>query len=307
MAPISIVICTHNPRADYLREVLEGLKHQTLPASQWELLVIDNASDQAVEGRINLSWHPAARIVREETLGLTAARLRGIRETTGELLVFVDDDNVLDADYLEQTLTISQAWPILGAWGGQTLPRFEVEPPKWIESYWGHLALRRLDRDLWSNQRNGESAPIGAGLVVRRQVALVYASRLGSDQKRSGLDRTGTSLTSGGDTDLALTAVDIGFGTGLFMSLKLTHLISADRLTESHLAKLQEGLSYSATILNSIRGLPTTRPHRSFLTRVHEWGHLFLRTDRLTRRIELASRRGAATAERALRNGSRPN
>jgi glycosyltransferase involved in cell wall biosynthesis len=285
---------------DYLKQVLDALKHQTLPAGQWELLLIDNASDQPLDGCINLSWHPVARIVREDKLGLTPARLRGIRETSADVIVFVDDDNVLDPDYLEKALGISEAWPILGTWGGQTLPSFEVDPPEWIRQFWGHLALRELDRDLWSNQRNGENAPIGAGLVVRRQVAQLYSVNVGLDERRQGLDRKGGDLISGGDTDLALTAVDIGLGTGLFKALKLTHLISADRLTEKHLLNLQEKLSYSATLLNSIRGIGLSRPHRSLLTRVHEWGHQ-LRLDSRTRRFELAKRRGLAAAERVLR------
>ena len=42
-----------------------------------------------------------------ERLGLTPARLRGIRESRGELLVFVDDDNVLERDYLEVALALA--------------------------------------------------------------------------------------------------------------------------------------------------------------------------------------------------------
>ena len=306
MADISVVICTHNPRMDYLKQVLNALTHQTLPVGQWELSLIDNASDEPLDGRINLSWHPLARIVREDKLGLTPARLRGIRETSADVIVFVDDDNVLDPDYLEKALGISEAWPILGAWGGQTLPGFEVDPPEWIKEFWGHLALRHLDRDLWSNQRNGENAPIGAGLVVRRQVAQVYSVNVGLDERRQALDRKGGSLISGGDTDLALTAVDIGLGTGLFKGLRLTHLISADRLTEKHLLNLQEKLSYSATLLNSIRGLEFPRPQKSLLTRVHEWGHQF-RLDSRTRRFELAKRRGLEAAERALGMNGKPD
>ena len=41
---VSVVICTYNPRMDYLERVLEGLSKQSLPVRQWELVVIDNAS-----------------------------------------------------------------------------------------------------------------------------------------------------------------------------------------------------------------------------------------------------------------------
>src|ERR1700724_388037 len=101
---ISVIICTYNPRMDYLARVLSALQAQTLAREHWELLLIDNASNQPLRGRIDLSWHQHAKHVTEQKLGLTFARLRGIRESACELLVFVDDDNVLDPDYLEQAM-----------------------------------------------------------------------------------------------------------------------------------------------------------------------------------------------------------
>jgi glycosyltransferase involved in cell wall biosynthesis len=79
-AQASVITCSHNPREDYLQQVIEALKNQTLEKQNWEYLLIDNASDEALETRIDLSWHPNARHVREEKLGLTHARLRGISE-----------------------------------------------------------------------------------------------------------------------------------------------------------------------------------------------------------------------------------
>src|SRR5277367_5769846 len=99
-AEISVIVCTHNPRADYLRRTLDALREQNFPLNKWELLLIDNASEKPLAEVYDLSWHPQGRHVRELELGLTAARVRGIRESNGGLLVFVDDDNVLAPDYL---------------------------------------------------------------------------------------------------------------------------------------------------------------------------------------------------------------
>lgn len=125
---LSVITCSHNPREGYLAQVFDALKKQTLDQQRWEYLLIDNASANPLAARSDLSWHSNARPIREEKLGLTHARLRGIREARGSILVFVDDDNVLDADYLEQVVHVSDEWPRLGAWGGQTRPRFEVPP-----------------------------------------------------------------------------------------------------------------------------------------------------------------------------------
>jgi hypothetical protein len=77
-----------------------------------------------------LKWHPSARYIREEVLGLTPARLRGIQEAQGELLVFVDDDSVLDSSDLEVAETIAKSRPDLGCWGaGRIEPEYEKPPP----------------------------------------------------------------------------------------------------------------------------------------------------------------------------------
>src|SRR3954465_534043 len=114
---LSVIICTHNPRADYLARTLAGLRTQSLAADQWELVVIDNASREPLGSCFDFSWHPTARIVREDEVGLTPARLRGIAEARATPLALVDDDNILAPDYLERGVTLSQAWPNLGAWG----------------------------------------------------------------------------------------------------------------------------------------------------------------------------------------------
>lgn len=151
----SVVIPTHNPRMDYLRRVLEALRGQTLAKDLWELVIVDNGSREALavvsrqssvgsddQRLVDLSWHGNARIVREEELGLTFARLRGFAEVKGELIVMVDDDNVLAPDYLETAVRIAQEHPGLGAFGGKCLPEFEVEPEEWLKGRGKGLGIR---------------------------------------------------------------------------------------------------------------------------------------------------------------------
>ena len=296
---VSVVIPTHNPRADYLARVIESLRHQTLPHEQWELLVVDNASREKVEGRVDIGWQPNARIVREERLGLTFARLRGFEEAKRELIVMVDDDNVLAPDYLANAVRIAQEHPMLGAFGGKCLPEFEHEPPHWLKGITSGLGLRDLGEEpvvypceggkvgkceggggglrddrqpevggmrpetgdgLHSNQlikdektaEDGQlptqhrqrravrefpdSAPIGAGMVLRRDAAAAYAERIKQQTKRlkdqeTITDRKGDSLASGGDNDICLTVVEEGWQVGYLPQLQLTHLIPRQRMT----------------------------------------------------------------------------
>ena len=258
---VSVVICTYDPRPDYLRQCLNALRGQTVPPNQWELVVVDNRSHEPIADRVDLSWHPVARIVREGTLGLTPARLRGIRETTGELLVFVDDDNVLDADFLQTALRTAEEKPFLGSWSGQCRPGFEESPPEWTRRYWGNLVIREFETDVWSNlPRLPESMPCGAGLCVTRDVALHYLHLHESGKRSFQFDRTGGVLLSGGDNDLAACACDVGLGVGLIASLKLTHLIPPQRLTVDYLARLAEGVHYSGALLDYLYGSITRKP-----------------------------------------------
>lgn len=299
----SVITCSHNPRSDYLDQVIGALKNQTLNQARWEYLLIDNASDDPLAARVDLSWHQNARHVSEAQLGLTHARLRGIRESSGELVVFVDDDNVLDPDFLEQAIAIAREWPMLGVWGGQIRPGFETSPPEWTRDYWSRLVIREFDSDRWSNQISATDAmPCGAGMCVRRSVADYYL-RLHDEGKRPiVMDRAGGSLLSGGDTDLAMCACDMGLGMGLFVSLKLTHLIPASRLTEDYLVDLVESLAYSAIVLDSFRATNGNRHVRSLSTTVADAARLLIR-DRRERRFFRAVRNGEDKARRFLSNG----
>lgn len=301
---LSVVICTHNPRPGYFAKCLEALRSQTLALSSWELVIVDNRSDTPLADRTDLAWHPGARMVREETLGLTPARLRGIRESKGDLLVFVDDDNVLDADFLETARRIMEEKPFLGSWSGQCRPWFEQPPPEWTRRYWGNLVIREFDKDVWSNlPRLSASMPCGAGLCVRREVAVRYRDLHESGGRSFQFDRNGKSLLSGGDNDLAACACDIGLGVALIASLNLTHLISPERLTEDYLARLSEGIHFSSTMLDAEYGVRAGE--RTAFGRAAD----LLRVIRLRqphRRILRAAFRGRDRAMRQLIDGNTP-
>jgi glycosyltransferase involved in cell wall biosynthesis len=245
---LSVIICTHNPRPEFLSRTLQALRSQSVPRAEWELLMVDNASDEPLASQTDLSWHPQGRHIREEELGLTPARLSGIREAKGDLFVFVDDDNVLRHDYLEAALRISVTHPHLGAFGGSIEAEFEVKPDPRLESLLPSLAIRGIERAQWANF-GMESLPFGAGLSVRAKVAQAYAADISRSKIRRCLDRRGGSLMGGGDLDLAMTSYDLGMGVGLFGELVVTHLIDKRRLSPKYLHQLFVAGAYSANIV----------------------------------------------------------
>lgn len=297
---ISVITCTYNPKKDFLKQVLHSLRCQTLSTEKWEYLLIDNASDQPVASQVSLDWHSNVRHIREDELGLTAARLRGIREASTNLIVFVDDDNVLEPTYLENALHIAENFPFIGAWGGVITGEYELSPPEWAEEYLPMLGIREFDRDRWSNLANQyETAPCGAGMCIRKEVAEKYAQLVKESVQRRMLDRRGNALSSSGDSDLAFTACDIGLGVGLFTKLKLTHLIPAERLKKEYLLRLVEGMSYSHSVLFALRQQPTHQSKMTWRSKLKEYLSLAKR-DSIQREFYRADRRGFYKASKVI-------
>jgi glycosyltransferase involved in cell wall biosynthesis len=270
MLDASVIICTHNPRSDYFARVLDGLRNQTLPLHKWELLIIDNASRLPLASSWDISWHPTARHILESELGLTPARRRGIQEASSDLIIFVDDDNVLDETYLAEAIKIEQEWPSLGVWGSGYIPGdLEVELPESLRKHRSWLPLREVTAPRWSSLASCEldplfawigqidlrkqglshAIPLGAGLCVRKKVAMAY--RQFCDQSSIHIsDRQGDSLFSGGDIEISWVCCSHGFGIGIFPELKLTHLIPQHRVSEDYFVRFVEGACFSDFLLD---------------------------------------------------------
>jgi glycosyltransferase involved in cell wall biosynthesis len=248
---ISAIICTHNPRPDYLRRVLDALKAQTLPQEQWELLLIDNASKEPLAKGCDLSWHPQARHIRDDELGLTPARLRGIAEAEGGLLVFIDDDNILAPDYLERAAAIPGSYSHIGVFGAGTLePEFEEQPEPAVRAWLHMLALRSVSRPTWTNNvADYFCAPHGAGLCVPRRFAARYSQFVRELRTSEVLDRDGENLFCGGDDLFSWLSVGGDVGFGIFPGLRITHLIPAGRVRQDYLVRLVHGHTFSHAVL----------------------------------------------------------
>jgi hypothetical protein len=165
-------------------------------------------------------------------------------------LVFVDDDNVLESNYLTKALQISQDWPLIGVWGsGWILPEFEIPPPDYLNEFLGELALREINNAQWSNVFPPfDAKPWGAGLCVRSKLAAEYG-RLDEKSVIRISDRVGRSVLAAGDVEIGFVAASLGLGRGLFPELKLKHLIPRERLSEDYFVRIREGWQISDWLL----------------------------------------------------------
>jgi glycosyltransferase involved in cell wall biosynthesis len=288
MKPVaSVIICAHNPRPHYLQRVLGALRDQTLPLDQWELLLVDNASEKPLAHHSDLSWHPNARDVHEDRLGHSFARAKGINEACGDLIVFVDDDNVLDCDYLATAVSIMQDASI-GALGGASSPLFENDaaPPPHFYNVATWLACgaqfgvpQNLSKDLVDLTDLYHFSLFGAGLVVRRRDML---DLLSLPDFPTLIGRTGSKLSSGDDYEICHLIALKGKCLAYSPRLRLGHMMSEFRLDPSYLLKLAserngrvfdnysearrfyaEGLSNGAVIKNIAKVLLLREPYKN--------------------------------------------
>jgi len=289
----TVLVCTHNPRPHVLRRALESLRRQTIPLTDWELIVIDNNSDTPVGSWADLAWHPQARMLCEMTPGKTAALLCGIAAARSTLLVIVDDDNLLEPTYLQEAIRIEERYPFLGAWGGGSVGEFEGPLPEWLRPYLSFIAVKDCSEEVWSNEYFHDAAtPIGAGMCVRKRVADRYMAMVGDYSVRRLLGRRGTELAGCEDTDMALTAIDLGLGVGRFPQLQLVHAMPSGRMTETYILKLAEESQASSFLLRAIRGRPhppliAGSPLKQMLLWLRVWT-----LPRIDRRIRFALMRG---------------
>lgn len=97
---ITVIVSTYNQK-DRLRLVLTGLENQTLPADQFELIVVDDGSTDGTRELLEHSHFPNLVVHLKTNKGRCIARNEGIIRAQGELVVFLDGDALPHPGLLE--------------------------------------------------------------------------------------------------------------------------------------------------------------------------------------------------------------
>ncbi|EKE04186.1 MAG: hypothetical protein ACD_20C00097G0003 [uncultured bacterium] len=131
MPELSLIICTRN-REDMIGDVLESAANQTLGKSQYEIVVIDQSSNDETQKLVEK--YPDFKYIKLDSRGVSISRNEGIKQSSGEILVYIDDDILFENDYLENILTFyktSELKPDMV--GGKTIVKFLGQKPEWLE------------------------------------------------------------------------------------------------------------------------------------------------------------------------------
>jgi len=132
----SIIVPTLN-RATVLRRCLTHLAELAFEQDLYEVLVIDNGStDDTKETTLAFGTKiKNLRYIYCEIPGLVAARHKGLEESRGEILCFIDDDSFASKGWLKGVADAFSGDDIFLV-GGPCLPEYEIEPPGWLGHFW---------------------------------------------------------------------------------------------------------------------------------------------------------------------------
>ena len=162
---ISVVICTYN-RAELLANSLQTLCEQTTNKSHYEVLVVDNNSQDSTPNLTKTFCrnYPNIRYFLETRQGLSHARNRGWQEAKGLYVAYVDDDCKMPIQWLKIAMKIiDRIAP--AAFGGPAYAFYNSPKPYWWKDNYGTFEHSQSPRSLHQSE-----FLMGCNIFVRRSV-----------------------------------------------------------------------------------------------------------------------------------------
>ena len=240
---LTVIICTYN-REKYIRPLLESIVANTLAKDQYEIVLVDNnctdntrlVCEQFAADHTDVAF----RYVEEPEQGLSAARNKGIQEAQGDIIVYVDDDALVDDHYLKDYADWFEQHPKTMAAGGPILPYYEQgEEPQWMTPYTRSLLTAWMDYGNKVREYPKGRFPGGGNAAYRKEVF----GQVGLFN--TALGRKGGNLMGSEEKDIFAKMHQLGMQVLYLPCPVLHHLIPSYKLEDDYFNRLttQMGIS----------------------------------------------------------------
>ena len=256
---ISVAICTWN-RAELLRQTLRQFTEMIVPDSiDWELIVVDNNSKDNTRSVVrNFEESLPVKYVFESRQGHSISRNTAVDHATGEMIVWTDNDVIVDVDWLAAYARGARDYPEASFFGGKIIPIFESRQPPWLINTWEKCQSVYAARDLGNEEFEliPDQFPFGANFAVRANVQRNFDFDTSFGRKAGrmlGEDEIGIlrRMTEQGHTGIWLPRA------------KLNHFVTMDRATPQYVGEYFVGQGQA----NVLKGRPTM-PSKSSAFRI---------------------------------------
>jgi glycosyltransferase involved in cell wall biosynthesis len=224
---------------------LESVASQPFPKEQVQIVLVDNNSTDStpVIAQRFKEAHPDSEVVYviETNQGHTYARNRGIKESDGDILLFLDDDVLLDPGYFTQLVRHYETMPDLAASGGRVIVKYENQRPEWmtrfLEPMLGHHDFGGAVKTYPKN-----SYPVGCSMAFRSSTF----EKVGVFNPELG--RRGTALGGNDEKDMLFRVRAAGLTISYLPDVKLEHRIDDRRLTHDYVRRQAIGVGQGERI-----------------------------------------------------------
>ena len=235
----SIIICTYN-RKRKLRECLTSIFAVDYPKDNFEVIVVDGGSNDGTEDL--LKEFPQIRFTKERRRGLASARNQGARLARGRIVVYTDDDCIVDEKWLAQLIDGFKVSNSIAGVGGPVCPQqSELIPSKLMV----RPALGLYDEGYKTKY---VSLLITSNAAFKREIF----ERMEFNENL-GVTRKGKLLLSGEDIEFCRAVTASGFKILYTPFAKVYHQIGAERVKVPYILKhaVHNGLSLTRILLKN--------------------------------------------------------
>lgn len=246
---VTVAICTWN-RAALLDQTLRQMHELQIPSAvEWDLIVVNNNCTDDTDAVIaRHSGRLPMRRVFEPKLGLSHARNAAVASTNSELILWTDDDVLVERDWLAEYVAAAHAHPDMAFFGGRIEPWFEVPPPAWLNDVWPSVATIYAVLDMGSRpiEFDERTLAIGANFAIRTAVQRRY-------KYNPILGRMGPSAVGGEEASVQLQMITDGHRGCWCPAAKVRHFIPKERLTRQYLRRYFHALGQTDAWVNNHR------------------------------------------------------
>jgi glycosyltransferase involved in cell wall biosynthesis len=233
---VDIAICTWN-RQKLLKNTLDSVRRLIVPYQvELRVIVVDNGSTDET-ARVIRDFETDQKFTKrhrvlaltEPQQGHTNARNTAVDNLDSDLLIWTDDDVLLDAFLVQHYVEFANANSHLAFFGGKIAPDFERTPPDWVTENWDKLSGCFAARDLGDDPIpfTDSRLPYGANFAIRSDVQSAF-------KFDSTLGRRGDSVHGEDELEMMRRVLAAGFEGSWVPTATVKHFIDSDRLTESY-------------------------------------------------------------------------